>query len=74
MTVTAEVGTADLTIGEVSDLSVGDVIILNKSADEDLDLKVEGRPIFHGQAGLSMGNVAIQVTSIVKGRKEEECG
>lgn len=74
MTVTVEVGTANLTIGEVSDLSVGDVIILNKSADEDLDLKVEGRPIFHGQAGLSAGNVAIQIMSIAKGRREEDRG
>ena len=74
MTGTVEVGMADLTIGEVSDLSVGDVIILNKCADEDLDFKVEGRTIFHVQPGLSMGNVAIQIASIAKGRKEEDDG
>lgn len=72
MTATAEVGQASLTIGEVSDLSVGDVIILNKSASEDLELKIEGRTIFNAQPGVSMGNVAVQITSIAKGRKEED--
>ncbi len=71
-TVIAEIGRANLTIGEVSNLSVGDVIILNKSAKEDLEIKVEGRTIFHAQPGVSLGNVAVQITSIAKGRKEED--
>ncbi|MFQ5597177.1 MAG: flagellar motor switch protein FliM [Nitrospiria bacterium] len=72
MLLTAEIGTVSLTVGEVSKLSVGDTILLNKSMKEDLEVKIEGKTIFHGKPGLHRGNVAIQIASIKKDRKEAE--
>ncbi len=66
----AEIGKAELTVGELTKLSVGDVIMLNRTVKEDLDLKVEGKTVFHGRAGLHRGNVAFQITSISKDRKK----
>ena len=69
LTAVAEIGGAALTVGELTRLSVGDIIMLNKTIKEDLDLKVEGQTVFKGRAGLHRGNVAFQVTSIAKDRK-----
>ncbi|MEC4677386.1 MAG: FliM/FliN family flagellar motor switch protein, partial [Nitrospirota bacterium] len=66
----AEIGKAELTVGELTKLSVGDVIMLNRTVKEDLDLKIEGKTVFHGRAGLHRGNVAFQITSISKDRKK----
>ena len=66
----AEIGKAQLTVGELTRLSVGDVIVLNRTVKEDLDLKVEGRTVFQGRAGLHRGNVAFQIKSIDKSRKK----
>lgn len=66
----AEIGKAVLTVGELTRLSVGDVIMLNRTVRDDLDLKVEGKTIFHGRAGLHRGNVAFQITSITKDRRK----
>ncbi len=65
----AEIGSTRLTIGEVTRLSVGDVVMLNKNVTEDLDLKIEGRTIFHGKPGLHRGNVAFQVSTIMSDRR-----
>ncbi len=66
----AEIGKAELTVRELTKLSVGDVIMLNRTVREDLDLKIEGKTVFHGRAGLHRGNVAFQITSISKDRKK----
>lgn len=66
----AEIGRAQLTVGELTRLSVGDVIMLNRTVKEDLDLKIEGQTIFQGRAGLHRGNVAFQITSVRKDRKK----
>lgn len=66
----AEIGQAVLTVGELTRLSVGDVIMLNRTVRDDLDLKVEGKTVFHGRAGLHRGNVAFQITSVTKDRRK----
>jgi len=60
----AEIGRASLTIGDVVDLSVGDVIMLDKKVSDDLEIKVEGRTLFHARPGRHNGNVAYQVTRV----------
>ncbi len=64
--VTVELGTAILSVQEATDLNVGDVIVLQKGVDDDLTLKVEGRPKFHGKPRVSRGNLAFQVTSSIQ--------
>lgn len=66
LNVTAEVGEASLTLDEVIHLSEGDIILLDKNINEDLTMKVEGRPKFSGRAGTHQGNPAFQITSLVQ--------
>jgi len=64
--VTVELGTAILSVQETIDLNVGDVIVLGKNVDDDVVLKVEGRPKFFGKPRVSRGNLAFQITSTVQ--------
>jgi len=60
--VVAEVGKAKLTVKELMDLKVGNVIILDKSISDDLSFKVEGIPKFTGTPGYRKGSQAIKIT------------
>ncbi len=66
----AEIGCSEITVREVTRLSVGDVIMLNKTVNEDLELKVEGKTIFQGKPGLHQGSVAMQITSLANSREQ----
>ncbi|TAJ99491.1 MAG: flagellar motor switch protein FliM [Candidatus Manganitrophaceae bacterium] len=65
VSVMAELGTAVLTIQQITQLAVGDVIVLEKRVDEELEMKVEGRSKFRGHPGLYRGKPAFQITSLV---------
>lgn len=58
-------GETVLTVPEIVDLEVGDLVMLNQRTDEDLELKVEGITKFHGQTGAYKGKRAFQIRSIV---------
>jgi flagellar motor switch protein FliM len=60
--VVAEVGKAKLTLKELIDLRIGNVIILNKSVSDDFSFKVEGIPKFTGTPGYRKGSQAIRIT------------
>ncbi|NUM87588.1 MAG: flagellar motor switch protein FliM [Bdellovibrionales bacterium] len=55
-------GETTLTVGDLVNLSVGDIIPLTQDADGELDLIVEGTPKYKCMFGVSRGNRAIQVT------------
>lgn len=74
VSVTAELGGAVLTVEEITQLAVGDIIILEKGVDEDLEMKVEGRPKFRGHPGLHRGKPAFQITSLIYDRREAQHG
>jgi len=61
------VGLADtrLTAQEIMGLSVGDVIMTEKGREQPLEVYIEGRPLFHGSAGLLKGHKAIQISSSI---------
>lgn len=61
----AELGGTTLDITEISQLQIGDVVMLDKSVIEDLTLKVEGKVRFLGRPGVYRGNVAFQITQII---------
>ncbi len=65
ITVVAEVGRTELTIGDLLNLEVGDVIHLGKSVTDKLLVSVEGVPKFKGVPGLSKGNQAIKIESFI---------
>lgn len=61
-----EVGKAELTVGDLRDLEVGNVIILGKSVADDLDIKVENVFKFRGKPGYSRGNQAVKITRVLQ--------
>jgi flagellar motor switch/type III secretory pathway protein FliN len=57
-------GAAEITVGDLVNLSVGDIIPLTQDADGELELMVEGVPKYRCFFGVSRGNRAVQVTRI----------
>ncbi len=55
-------GTAEITVGDLVNLNVGDIIPLSQDADGELELLIEGTPKFKCFFGVSRGNRAIQLT------------
>ena len=61
-----QLGYAELTVGDLINLNVGDIIPLNRNADGELDLLIEDVPKFKCLFGESKGNKAIQVTKRIR--------
>jgi flagellar motor switch protein FliM len=59
-------GETHLTVGDLVNLNIGDVIPLTQDADGELDLLVEGIPRFKCLFGVVRGNRAIQVTKPIE--------
>jgi flagellar motor switch protein FliM len=57
-----DLGETSLTVGDLVNLNVGDVIPLTQDADGELNLCIENTPKFKCRFGVSRGNRAIQVT------------
>lgn len=72
LTVTAKLGRAEMSIGDVYGLRVGDVIDLNKPQDSEVCLYVEEQPWFAGQLGVSNKKVAVKINSRLDQETEEE--
>jgi flagellar motor switch protein FliM len=58
-------GFAEITVGDLMNLSVGDIIPLNQDADGELDVLYEGVPKMKCLLGSSRGNRAVQVTRLI---------
>lgn len=63
-----ELGTTELKSRDLINLSVGDIIPLNKFTADDLDIYIGGTKKYTGQPGTSHGNNAIQITSLIERR------
>lgn len=59
-------GETTLTVGDLVNLNVGDVIPLTQDADGEIEMIVEGVPKFKCRFGASRGNRAIQVTRLIE--------
>lgn len=64
-TLRAQIGETKLTVRDFLQLSVGDVLVLDKLATSDLVLFVEDRPKFLGKPGVVGRNKSIQITGII---------
>ena len=62
---TGEIGEIELTVGEILDLKVGDVISIGKPVSDEFDITVENVLKFKGTPCLSRGSQAIKITNIV---------
>jgi len=67
LNLSVELGRADITLNELLEFREGRVIPLNKFISDELVVKVEGDPKFMGYPGISRGNKAIQISSVVEG-------
>ena len=61
MDIMAQLGVARLSLDDVYNLHVGDVIDLNKPQDSLVSLFIEGQPWFNGQLGVHNKNVAVKI-------------
>lgn len=59
-------GNAELTVGELLDLQVGDVVQLDGPVDKPLGIIVGSKVKFEGTAGLVGSRMGIEITSVVK--------
>jgi flagellar motor switch protein FliM len=57
-------GHATITVGDLVNLNVGDIIPLSQDADGELDILVEGVPKYKCFFGVSRGNRAVQITRV----------
>lgn len=64
--VVVNLGCSDITVGDLVNLNVGDIIPLTQDADGELDLLVEGVSKFKCFFGVSRGNRAVQVTRVLE--------
>lgn len=63
VSVTAKLDTVTLTFEEVMNLQVNDMLLLDKTVDEPVELVLEGRSIFCGRPAKSSGKYAVLITS-----------
>lgn len=64
--VIVEIGSTELTISDLLNLEVGNVIMLNKSASDQLLLKIEDLPKFKCLPGYRKGSQAIKIIEIIQ--------
>ena len=63
--VQVNLGNAGITVGDLVNLNIGDIIPLSQNSDGELEVLVEGVPKFKCFFGVSRGNRAVQVTRYV---------
>ncbi|RSD28015.1 flagellar motor switch protein FliM [Mesobacillus subterraneus] len=71
VSITAEIGSSEISIQDFLMLDIGDVIELNQQIDQPLLLKVGNIPKFVGQPGKLNKKLAIQVLDTFKGGDED---
>lgn len=64
--VTVELGRSTVMVRDILNLSVGDVILLDKPAEDRIVAKVESVPKFMGRPGIYRGSLAFQVLDTVR--------
>lgn len=65
-------GHADLIVRDLLELQPGNIMVLNKRIDQDLEMQIEGLLKFGVQAGNMKNYKAIQVVSLIEGEQEFE--
>lgn len=65
VTVTARLATTRLSFEEVLNLAPDDILLMDKSIDEFVDVIVENEVVFHGRPAQSGGQYAVYVTECV---------
>lgn len=61
-----ELGVAEISVGDLMGLQIGDVISLNTSVGEDLKIAIGNNHKFNGKPGVKKNRVAVKITTINK--------
>lgn len=69
--ISVELGTSNITVHELMQLAVGDVIALNKSVDSGLSIRVGEREKYIGTPGLYKDRISVQIDHVVDEGVEE---
>jgi len=64
-TLRAEIGSTQLSVRDFLQLSIGDVMVLDKLAQSDLVMYIEDRPKFLGKPGVVGRSKSFQITGII---------
>lgn len=72
VSVRVSLGNTEITMGDLVNMQVGDVIPLEQDATGELNLEVEGVKKFKCYYGVSHGNVAVQVTRVLRDRYDQK--
>ena len=68
--VEANLGNADLTMHDILELKVGDVIRLSNAANDIVTVAVDGKERFRGEIGLQRFRKSISITEIIETEKD----
>jgi flagellar motor switch protein FliM len=68
--VKAILGNADLTLKDLANLSIGDVIELDKNIDSPLVVQVANKKQFYARVGRSRKNLGIQITGVYRDHEQ----
>ncbi len=63
--VLVNLGSANITVGDLVNLNIGDIVPLSQDADGELEVLVEGVPKLKCLFGSSRGNKAVQITRML---------
>jgi flagellar motor switch protein FliN/FliY len=72
MPVTLRFGRTRMTLNEVVDLNRGSVIDFGRSAEEPVEVMVNGRVVAHGEAVMVQGNYGVRISHIESRRDRLE--
>lgn len=67
----AILGEADLSVGELLDIEAGDVIRLNRAADDHAIVSIDKKDLFLAEIGLHRFRKSIKIESLIKTDKDE---
>jgi len=68
--VEADLGEAELTLNEVLELSLGDIVRLKSPANDIVTLNIDGKERFRGEIGLRRFRKSVQITEVIDTEKD----
>ena len=69
-----DLGETEMTVGDLLNLQIGDVIMLKRESTGEVELSVEGVQKMKGLIGSYKGNKAVQITQIKKNKNIDKTG
>lgn len=70
VSLTALLGKGKITLGDLIHLKEGDVILLEKKAEDPIEIRVEDNPKIHGKMGVFKRHLAIQIEKFITSQEE----